>query len=240
MDPFIFHITYLAAITFVVGGIGTFALYHFRFREFLKSGLVLKILVWIPLWFIYIAAAYYWFSAFIFLIIVMFLVEIFWKNRNRAVVPRMLYATLFVTGIGLFAAFVEQTSNPPAIALSLLAACALSDITAFFAGRLCGYHALPQAINPRKSWEGVLGQFVGGAIGVERIKALGALVIPLGVALCVGLGSACGDIGNSFFKRTSNVVRWSNVIPGHGGIGDRFASIAGTGFFLFFYKIFFH
>ena len=240
MSPFIIHLTYLAAVMFIIGVIGTLALYRFKFDEFAQSGLALKIIVWIPLWVIYILGAYFLFNIFISLIIGFSLIETFWENRRAHFSPRLFYSVLFIVGIGLFAVFVEQSPNPAVMALSLLAACALSDITAFFVGHLFGYHSLPKSINQKKSWEGVFGQLLGGAVGMERIRTLGAVGVSIGIALSVGFGSALGDMVNSFFKRATNVTRWSNYIPGHGGVGDRFASIAGTGYFLMLVKIILH
>jgi len=238
MEPFIIQLTYLAALIFIVGIMGTLALFRFQYDDFLESGLALKIAVWIPLWILYIVAAYNYFTAFIFFIVALSLIEVFWTNKNAPLAPRLVYSALFTTGIGFFAVFVGQSSDPSAVALSLLAACALSDVVAFFAGRAFGYHALPVSVNPRKSWEGVFGQFVGGVAGIMCIGTLGVPGIPLGVALSVGFGSACGDLANSLFKRITKVDSWSAAIPGHGGVCDRFASIAGTGFFLLLVMLF--
>lgn len=238
MVLFIIKLTIVAAITFFIGGIGTFALYRFRLKDFIQSGLALKIAMWIPLWFIYILSSYYWPEFFLVAIVLFILVEIFWVNKKNDFMPRITYACFFILGVGMLTVYVQESSNPSIIFLSILAACALSDVVAFFAGKLCGYHFLPKVINPGKSWEGVAGQVVGGTLGLERVKALGAFEISIGISFLVGLGSACGDICNSYFKRILQITNWSNFIPGHGGIGDRFASLAGTGYFLFAYKYF--
>lgn len=239
IDLFAIKLTAAAAIVFVAGGLTTFALYKFRFEEMVKSRLALKIAMWIPLWILYVVATYFWFTAFMVLIVAVFLGEILIKNRRLPLGPRLTYGTIFVIGIFLIVNFIEKSTTPHQTALAIMAACIASDVCAYFGGKLLGKHKLPSLINQRKAWEGVLGQLVGGALGVWGISALGAPEMTLGVALAVGLGSGLGDMTNSYYKRKVGIPEWSNWIPGHGGMGDRFASLAGTGYLLFLVKVIF-
>ncbi len=107
-----------------------------------------------------------------------------------------------------------------------------SDVGAYCLGTLFGQKPgakkLAPSISPKKSWWGVwsgLAFAMGAAVG---LRALGWLELPLGHALVFGaLVSAtgvCGDLFESVWKRYFHVKDSGNVIPGHGGMLDRFDS----------------
>lgn len=104
-----------------------------------------------------------------------------------------------------------------------------SDIGGYFAGRFWGKHKLAPVLSPAKTWEGALGATLlpvavalvfFPAIHMESINT--AYVLLLGVS--TGLLAQCGDLFESGMKRYFGVKDSGNIIPGHGGILDRFDS----------------
>ena len=119
------------------------------------------------------------------------------------------------------------------ILLPLLAAWG-SDTCALFAGMHFGKHKLAPVISPKKTWEGSIG---GGILVLIVAAAIGywcneysTQPPTLSIAGWVGLGlvtavfGTWGDLVESLFKRTIGIKDSGNVLPGHGGMLDRFDS----------------
>ena len=108
-----------------------------------------------------------------------------------------------------------------------------SDTFALFAGMLFGRHKLAPHVSPKKTVEGAVGGLVGGVVGMLLIKWIGGALTPvhLGYGLAVGmglLGSVIGQIGDLSFsvvKREFGVKDYGRLLPGHGGVLDRFDSV---------------
>ena len=102
-----------------------------------------------------------------------------------------------------------------------------NDVFAFLVGITCGRHRLCERISPKKSWEG----FFGGIVGALAMGAVGAAVVGgsygvwLGMAGIVAVTGVLGDLVESMFKREADVKDSGNIMPGHGGMLDRFDSI---------------
>lgn len=101
------------------------------------------------------------------------------------------------------------------------------DTSAYAVGRSLGRHKLAPTISPGKTWEGLAGAAVAGAIaGV----ATGLWMIGIGpwwglmIGLIIALTATLGDLLESFIKRELGVKDMSSVLPGHGGILDRLDS----------------
>ena len=104
----------------------------------------------------------------------------------------------------------------------------LDDTGAYLVGSLIGKHKLFERISPKKSWEG----FFGGLILALASSQAFAWVAPeinrmnwLGLAATVVLFGTWGDLIESLLKRTLGVKDSGNVLPGHGGMLDRFDSV---------------
>lgn len=110
----------------------------------------------------------------------------------------------------------------------------INDTGAYICGSLLGKHKLFPRISPGKSWEGSIGGFVFvAAIAVliwHLAETYGCNDIGLGVCQWVGLGlvvavfGTWGDLVESLMKRTLGVKDSGNILPGHGGMLDRFDS----------------
>jgi phosphatidate cytidylyltransferase len=110
----------------------------------------------------------------------------------------------------------------------------LCDTFAYYGGVLFGRHKLFERVSPKKTWEGAVFGLVGGLVAVLVVRwiyqALGE-TIPLTVPETLVIGSIAGTIGQtgdlaeSLLKRDAGVKDSSNLIPGHGGVLDRFDSL---------------
>lgn len=108
-----------------------------------------------------------------------------------------------------------------------------SDTFALFAGMLCGRHKLTP-VSPKKTVEGAVGGLLGGAIGLALVNFVGLWLMDTSLlswwqVLVVGLlGSGAGQIGDlsfSVIKREFGVKDYGKLLPGHGGVLDRFDSV---------------
>ena len=109
-----------------------------------------------------------------------------------------------------------------------------SDTFALFAGMLCGRHKLAPKVSPKKTVEGAVGGLIGGMFGMAVMMFVGGAVIsdaylgPQEVVLFGIIGSVISQIGDlsfSVIKREFGVKDYGNLLPGHGGILDRFDSV---------------
>lgn len=102
-----------------------------------------------------------------------------------------------------------------------------SDISAYFVGKNLGKHKLIPLVSPNKTIEGSLGGILGSAIVVCIIsKIFGFNMILMSTVAVVGsILSQIGDLFASAIKRYAGIKDFSHIIPGHGGIIDRFDSV---------------
>ena len=143
---------------------------------------------------------------------------------SGAVVPFLLSALIRILGMttGRYVILI-----PFAVAF-------LSDGGAYFAGLKFGKHKLAPVVSPNKTIEGALGGLIAAMAGM----LIYALVLDLafaqfrvnyGIAILYGLvGSLAGVFGDlcfSIIKRQTGIKDYGNLIPGHGGVLDRFDSM---------------
>ncbi len=105
------------------------------------------------------------------------------------------------------------------------------DVAAYFTGSHFGKTPLCSQVSPHKTWEG----FAGGAAASLMCGGLLALIFSfpplplLLLGLLCGVAGQLGDLGESVLKREAGVKDTGNIIPGHGGMLDRFDSILVNG-----------
>ena len=105
----------------------------------------------------------------------------------------------------------------------------LCDSGAYFAGRTFGKHKLFERVSPKKTWEGAIG---GAVVTIVGVTICTIWLFPNsqwfdGVILgtIIGIMGQIGDLVESLIKRACRVKDSSQIIPGHGGILDRFDSL---------------
>ncbi len=138
-------------------------------------------------------------------------------------------------------------SMDPVLVLCCLTLVWANDTGAYLVGVTFGKHKMAPAISPKKSWEGFAGGIVA-AVGVALLWAWlywdpqidpsramwgEASALPLGINLLkwavvgagVALGAVAGDLVESKFKRELGIKDSGKIIPGHGGLLDRFDAL---------------
>jgi len=125
-----------------------------------------------------------------------------------------------------------------------------NDTGAYFIGRARGKHKLAPTISPAKTWEGAIGGLISAISAAIVIAIVLRLIsIRLGtpfvfeycqiilLGFLVGLFAQLGDLVESLLKRNMGVKEAGNLLPGHGGILDRFDSLIFVGTIVYYYVI---
>jgi phosphatidate cytidylyltransferase len=115
------------------------------------------------------------------------------------------------------------------VILWLVAVVVASDVLGYFAGRMLGGPKFWERVSPKKTWSGTVAGWIGAAVvGLVMVLAAGAswLLVPLSAV--VAFAGQMGDIAESWVKRRAGVKDASNLIPGHGGVLDRFDALIGA------------
>lgn len=141
--------------------------------------------------------------------------------------------------VGVMLSYIYQTRILPggAFHVWLIFLCSWGcDTCAYCVGMLIGKHKMAPVLSPKKSIEGA----VGGVIGAALLGAAYAAVIKEGIiayaCICAvgALISMVGDLAASAIKRNREIKDYGTLIPGHGGILDRFDSVIFTAPVIFF------
>lgn len=103
------------------------------------------------------------------------------------------------------------------------------DVGAYFAGRFLGKHHLASEVSPNKTWEGFIAGVLAAVIAagvytwLESMSVMNAWKFVL-LGLIVALFAVLGDLFESLLKRHADIKDSGSLLPGHGGILDRFDS----------------
>lgn len=122
--------------------------------------------------------------------------------------------------------------------LWLLGVVIVTDILGYFAGRLIGGPKFWPRVSPKKTWSGTIAGWIGAGLAGAAFAGptgQGWGLVPLSVA--VSLASQMGDIAESALKRRFAVKDSSSLIPGHGGVYDRFDALMGACVFLLIFTL---
>ncbi len=123
------------------------------------------------------------------------------------------------------ASLVMLQQHDPWLFFLLLAIVWLGDSAAYYVGSAWGRHRLAPIVSPKKSWEGAIAGLATSlaAAAVWSLWRQGAVDWPLlAVALATAIASQLGDLVESLVKRAANVKDSGAILPGHGGMFDRF------------------
>ncbi len=116
-----------------------------------------------------------------------------------------------------------------ATVITIFAAIWVCDSAAYFAGRAFGRHKLFERVSPKKTVEGAVAGFIGAVAAFVVARAFFLPYLSPGEAVVcgfiVGILGQAGDLVESLFKRDAGVKDSSQMIPGHGGVLDRFDSL---------------
>jgi CDP-diglyceride synthetase len=219
----------------ITGTMATLPLFSFDFKKFIKSSLFIKIMFWIPIFLVFVTSLYvgnYGRLVITVVFLLMGLRELLTVTKNLEIQKKSLLAPVVYYIFFMFALmhffFIGVTQQTIIVGLlaTLCFGSVLSDVVAFFFGNYLGKHKLPKILNDHKSWEGVAGQVLGALVGVMLVRQFVLKTSTIYIFLPIGIGSAAGDLLNSFVKRKLGIKDWGNSIPGHGGYLDRLSSLS--------------
>ena len=120
-----------------------------------------------------------------------------------------------------------------------------NDTGAYFIGRAMGKHKLASAISPAKTWEGAIGGLISAILAAIVIAMVLNLISPFTfkywqimlLGFLVSIFAQIGDLVESLLKRSTGAKESGNLLPGHGGILDRFDSLIFVGAVVYYYVI---
>lgn len=177
----------------------------------------------------------------IFLVVLMSFLYLF-KINEREIKDAMVTMTgiFYVVFFSYHVILVDQLMDFSKMVWLILLTAFGTDIMAYFTGMLLGKHKLCPNISPKKTIEGSIGGILGSMIlcGVFGYFVLPQLIIHcLIIGFLGGIISQFGDLTASIFKRKLGIKDYGNLIPGHGGILDRFDSVLFTAPMVYYYII---
>lgn len=164
------------------------------------------------------------------LVLIMF-VYVFSYPRFKADQVMAVYFGFFYVAVML--SFILLTRNLPdgKFLVWLIFLCSWGcDTCAYCVGMLIGKHKMAPVLSPKKSVEGAVGGVLGAALlGVAYAAATDGKMAEYALICGVGaLISMVGDLAASAIKRNQGIKDYGKMIPGHGGILDRFDSVIFT------------
>ncbi|MDY6318632.1 MAG: phosphatidate cytidylyltransferase [Prevotella sp.] len=182
------------------------------------------------------------FLPYILTIVYMFVEELYLKQKNPIndwayTMLGQMYVALPFSLIFFLAFQIDAMNNASfemLVPLCLFVFLWANDTGAYCTGSLLGRHKLFPRISPGKTWEGsaggaVLVLIVAGAVGYFANKDMNnphllSIAEWMGLGLVVVVFGTWGDLVESLFKRTLGIKDSGNILPGHGGMLDRFDS----------------
>ena len=126
-----------------------------------------------------------------------------------------------------------SSAKGPYYALYVFMMIWLADSAAYFFGRRFGKHKLAPKVSPGKSWEGALGALLAVLVyaliacyfmGIYQLTTE-KVIMYLALSLFTVVISILGDLAESMFKRQAQLKDSGSLLPGHGGVLDRFDSL---------------
>lgn len=146
-------------------------------------------------------------------------------RRDRQIAA-IYAAAIMVAGYGLVE-FREESGTIGILWLVIIVI--TSDVLGYFVGRYVGGPKFWPKVSPKKTWSGTIAGWIGAAaVGLGFVLAgFGGWVLVI-LSPLVALAGQMGDIVESWLKRRAGVKDSSTLIPGHGGLLDRFDALIGA------------
>ena len=180
-------------------------------------------------------------------LILYFIIEIISGKENKlGNISLSMFFTVYPALFVIFLFKIEHIDNMFSgtdkrfILLFILLFVWMFDTTSYFIGRFFGKRPFFPSISPNKTAEG----FWGGIIGVLILGIIVSFIVGksymfhfLVIAVLTALAGQIGDLSESIIKRGLGIKDSSNIIPGHGGILDRFDSLIFAGPVVYFYLL---
>ncbi len=167
------------------------------------------------------------------------------RNRGSALINisttafSVLYVT-FMIGSMILLRNISELGNYAGAQLVFLVFAGIwaCDTLAYYGGKFFGKRKFFERVSPKKTWEGAVAGFFGALLGTWIVKLVyESFAIPFSLTLMqtltvgffAGTFGQIGDLAESLLKRDAEVKDSSSLIPGHGGVLDRFDSMMFVG-----------
>jgi len=230
---------------FVIGSMGVWEFYRGFRRLNIKPSQAVAIIGTLFLYAINLfrPGEYQYYMLWAFLVVMISFLYLF-RIENRELVDAMATLTgiFYVVFFSFHVSLVEQTAEYGILVWLIFLTAFGTDIMAYFTGMLIGKHKLVPKISPKKTVEGAAGGIAGSVLFCGMF---GYFVVPELLPHCLAIGvlggfvSQLGDLTASIFKRKMGIKDYGNLIPGHGGILDRFDSVLFTAPMIYYYIMLF-
>jgi phosphatidate cytidylyltransferase len=153
--------------------------------------------------------------------------ELYREDKSPIVNIGIYFLGWLYLALPLFLIFFINFSKGWQFAIGLFVIVWTNDTFAYLSGRFLGKHKLFERISPNKTWEGT----IGGVLFAMLAAFLWASYFDLDVLFwllagtIIAVGAVFGDLIQSMFKRSVNVKDTGTIMPGHGGVLDRFDAV---------------
>lgn len=240
--PLILLSSYFGGLFFLIfiSAVGIAAFFEFsRMAE--NKEAYSSLFVGLPAVLALIADAYFKFAGaelLSFFIVILLLITELFRNKKSAILNLgssligIFYIGYFARSIISLREFFDVYLNGGLLIIALFIGIWICDSAAFFVGTAIGKHKMFPRVSPKKSWEGAVAGFLFSTAAMAGMKYLFMDFLSLTDALIIGIITGTigqmGDLIESLLKRDAGVKDSSNLIPGHGGIFDRFDSLLVT------------
>ena len=161
------------------------------------------------------------------LILIMFVYVFTYPKYNAHQIMSAFFGVVYVAVMLSFILLTRNLSDGKFIVWLIFLCSWGCDTCAYCVGMLIGKHKMAPVLSPKKSVEGGIGGVVGaGLLGVIYAAAIQGPMVEYAVICGIGaLISMVGDLAASAIKRNQGIKDYGKLIPGHGGILDRFDSV---------------
>lgn len=190
----------------------------------------------------------YFLLPFILLILMMLLavyVIMFPKYKDKDV-QKAFFAFIYLTVMLSYVYRLRSLEAGLLLSFFILISTWGNDVFAYLVGSAIGRHQFSPKVSPNKSVEG----FIGGIIGAAAVSYIYAVIFkndipfePIYCAVIAAVGAipaVIGDLAASAIKRDNEIKDYSHLIPGHGGIVDRFDSVIFTAPIIYYLVVLFN
>lgn len=181
---------------------------------------------------IYLEKGEFLFPLVVFVLMILLAIYVFMFPKYKDVdITKTFFGFVYVTVLLSFVFRIRSMESGILLSFFVLISSWGNDVFAYLVGSAIGKHKFTPKVSPNKSIEG----FVGGILGAGVIGFLFGVIFADGIpfsglycAVIASLGSVpavIGDLAASAIKRDNGIKDYSHLIPGHGGILDRFDSV---------------
>ncbi|GAA0176893.1 phosphatidate cytidylyltransferase [Clostridium sediminicola] len=181
-------------------------------------------------------------SIFIWGLLIAMSIMVLSEEYNIVDISLTIIGCLYVTIPFSLIALISEKNNGNYFVWIIFISCWMCDSMAYYSGKYFGKTKLCPRVSPKKTVEGAIGGLLGSII---TVTAFGLFMQSRGINIATfnfillgffgGVICQIGDLAASSIKRYVGVKDYSNIIPGHGGILDRFDSILFTSVLVYYY-----